>query len=607
MADEALPDITEDTGAEIATTEGAAAGPQNFFQSIMADPQKRLYAIIGGAAIVIILGFAIFSGALGGNENRGKLVNLVQELDQSRAFEIVAKLKRVNIEGKVTPSERPGEYIVKVYENAVETAYLNLSRTNLLQDDGYGLFDQNDWAASDYDKRIKLTRAINGDLSRIVSRMEGLRSATVRVNIPEQQLFTEFQTPTTASVQVELENEGDELSKSQVKSIVNVLRGYVPNLEKDKVSIVDTQGNNYNLFRNEDESTTDDFIDEIEKINKTITRRIEKYLDTVVGNEKYNVSVSASISRERIQKQQTVYTEGAVGQRQVGDEVLQAGAPGNVAGPGRSGKNYKNTSSTETLYPSFEQQSVTYLPGRVTNVSVALAVDRSIPATLSLKQLQESVAAIVGPNTLPESVKITVLDLVGQSGDATPSLQSQTKKPGFFAAFFQSNNTNNIQTQQGGGNPIFKIFSIIGTIIGILLIGIVGLNFLSAAVNTQAKKTVDTSLGEDIEDISTADDNYGEQPRGDHQSQLMMQNEQALAQQEALLKEMMSDSAGATATATAPPAMAQATSVSSTQQAQSKSPKVEFENLLNNFQSAAQSKPDLLAKKIQVWLEEGNE
>ena len=31
---------------------------------------------------------------------------------------------------------------------------------------------------------------------------------------------------------------------------------------------------------------------------------------------------------------------------------------------------------------------------------------------------------------------------------------------------------------------------------------------------------------------------------------------------------------------------------------------IEFESLLNNFQNVASSKPDLLAKKIEVWLDD---
>ena len=91
------------------------------------------------------------------NKNTGKLVTLVQELNQSKAFEIMAKLKSVNIEAKVINGEKPREYSVQVHEKAIETASLTLSKTNLLEEyEGYSLFDQNDWAASDYDKRINL-------------------------------------------------------------------------------------------------------------------------------------------------------------------------------------------------------------------------------------------------------------------------------------------------------------------------------------------------------------------------------------------------------------------------------------------------------------------
>ncbi len=578
MADDALAEIDEETG--LAQMQAPAG---NFFEEIMQDPQKRLFAMVGAGVLVLALVLIITMGGGQRSENRGKLVSLVQELDQARAFEIIAKLKVVNIEAKVVPSEKPGEYVVQVYENAVETAYLNLSRTNLLLDEGYGLFDQSDWAASDYDKRIKLTRAINGDLSRIISRMDGVRGAIVRVNIPEQQLFTEFQAATTASVQVELQNEADELAKTEVKSIVNMLRGYVPNLDKERISIVDTQGNNYSTFKDEDESSTDDYIDEIERINKTIKKRIARYLDDVIGNEKFKVSVSASLSRERVQKQQTIYSEGAVGQRQLGQETLASGGSG-AAGPAvASGKNYNQSSTSETLYPSFEQQSVTLLPGRVTNVTVALAVDKSVPALMSLKQLQESVAAIVGPNALPEHIKIVVTDLVNPGGEGAPPLL-QKEASGGIVGFFQFD---------GFKDAFFKIFSVIGTIFGLLIIGIIGLNFLNAAANQESKTTVDANLGSEFDDLLHEEEDMGED----------FGEKKALKQQEALLQEMLN------AQQRAEPATATAVKEKpkTKTEASADDQKVEFEGLLNNFQNAAQNQPDILAKKIEMWLDEDEE
>jgi|GEM_PF-1720884 len=532
----------------------------NFFSDILTNPQKRIY-LIGGAALIVVLilgSMFFFKGSDDANQNKGKPVVLVQELDQSRAFEIVAKLKSVNIDAKVMPSEKPGEYTVMVSENAIETSYLALSRTNLLEDEGYGLFDQNDWAASDYDKRIKLIRAINGDLSRIISRMEGMRSAIVRVNIPEQEIFADDKAITTATVQIELENDGDELSKTQVKSIVNILRGYVPNLSKDQISIVDVQGHNYNSFKTEDDADAEDYLDEVERVNKSISKRIETYLDGVVGHDKYKVSVSAKISRERIETQATKYTAGAVGSRQIGKEQMKSNAAA-------SGKNYTQSSKTETMYPNFEQQNVTYLPGRVTDVTVALAVDKSVPATMSLKQLQESVAAIVGPNIAVENIKLSVVDLYTKDDMVTEA----AKPKGLWAVF----------TQGGVWGLVSKIFAGIGIVFVLLIAAVVGLNIIGAASRSNTELETDPNLNKEYEDIfpTTSDEAYAYDDMGE---------QQALAQQEALLREMSK------------PAPVAATETKNNGQ------QMEFDTLLNGLQSTAQSQPDILAKKIQVWLDE---
>lgn len=551
---------------------------QDFFQDIMNDPQKRIIAIVVGAVLVLsLVAFFIFGQKQ--DENRGKLVPLVQEIDQSRAFEIVAKLKSVNIEAKVNPGEKPGEYIVEVYENAVESSYLALSRTNLLEDDDYGLFDENDWAASDYDKRIKLTRAINGDLSRIISRLDGLRSAIVRVNIPEQQIFTELQADTTATVQIELLNDGDELTKSQVKSIVNILRGYVPNLQKERISIVDTQGRNYSTFKEEDEAGGDDFIDEMDRLNNLMEKRVTKYLDVVLGPNQYQVSVSASISREKVEQQETIYKDGAVGSRQTGSENLNTASGANLEGPGvGSGKKYNSKTLNETMLPSFEQKNVTYLPGRITDVTVALAVDKSVPAMISLSQLRESVAAIVGSKTSPDKIKITVVDLHG--ADAGADVAAPVKSGGVFT-------TVNNFFRAGAWGVISKIFIVIAIIVALLLISIISLNFLSSAANKKYNEEIDPNLASEFDEV--VNDNY--------QDYDDLGESDSIAQQEALLREMMGQGSGEPQ---------ELTDISNKPRNLDEEDleKVQFENLLNDFQSVAGSKPDILAKKIQVWLDD---
>lgn len=573
MAGEVLPE--DQANPSIQT--GGNAG--NIFETIWNNPQYRLYSIIGAGVLLVLIIASTFLISQKENENRGKLVPLVQELDQARAFEIVAKLKSVNIEAKINAGERPGEYIVQVYENAVESAYLSLSRTNLLEEEDYGLFDDNDWAASDYDKRIKLVRAINGDLSRIISRMDGLRSAIVRVHVPEQELFTELQAPTTATVQIELENDAEELSKTQVKSVVNVLRGYVPKLDAEHISIVDTQGRNYSTFKDDDEADTDDYIEEVEKINKTISNRIEKYLNTILGSGEYTVSVSASLSREKVEKQRIEYSEGAIGTRQTGSEVLKTGGASldsEKAGPALpGGKNYTQSSTNETMLPSYESQNISLLPGRVTDVTVALAVDKSIPAMMSLKQLQESVAAIVGPSIKPENVVITVLDM--HSKDDVPQINSGNAGGSFFTNIFSGK----------AWGTFTKVISVIAVIVLLLIAGVLGMNFLTAMAGKNIETETDESFGREFDEVLNEDDYDEDEYDEDFGEQ------RALEQQEALLQEMLNQGNG-------PSNMGRTSAVSHS--SGSGDQNQEFESLLNNFQSVAQNKPELLAKKIQVWL-----
>lgn len=604
MASEVVADngMNEGIGAGNAPVSYAnAQTSQGFINDIISDPQKRLYAIIGVSVVAVLLVTFIYIGAQPKNENRGKLVPLVQELNQSRAFEIIAKLKSVNIEAKVVNGEKPGEYVVQVYEKAIETAYLALSRTNLLEDEGYGLFDQNDWAASDYDKRIKLTRAINGDLSKIISRLDGLRTAIVRVNIPEQQLFTEQQAPTTATVQLELANDAEKLSKTQIQSIVNILRGYIQNIKEDHISIVDTQGNNYSAYKEETESDVEDYIDEVEKINTKMKERISKYLDAILGAEDYKVSVSASVSREKVEQQETTYTEGAVGSRQTGTEYLNQGENAAIPAAGATnGKNYSHQSVNESLLPSFEQKHTTYLPGRVTDVTVALALDKSVPSMVSLKQLQESVAAIIGPDIDPENVKITIADLHAKDQLEAPVKAVETPQGWFDSMGFWG-----------------KAMTIIGFIALALIVSLFGLSFLSSFANkdSQAETDVYPDLGNEFEDdipTNSIEENNDGEDYGE---------KEALRQQEALLKEMMSQSA--------PPKYFEQEQSNIYHKGSMSSPgfergesrqnsplslsgsvgnsnneEIRFESLLNNFESVANRKPDLLAKKIEVWLDE---
>lgn len=61
------------------------------------------------------------------------------------------------------------------------------------QNVGLEVFDKGDFTSTKEDKKIRLTRAINGELSRLIKRIDGVENASVFISIPEQTMFTSMQ------------------------------------------------------------------------------------------------------------------------------------------------------------------------------------------------------------------------------------------------------------------------------------------------------------------------------------------------------------------------------------------------------------------------------
>lgn len=414
-------------GAKMATEQTQLRTP-NVQETIANLGQNRRMVLVGALVVTIVLTLIIVVFAWSRSTSKGNVIELVKRLDQDRALEIVSKLKAEDIEAKIEDSELPGKVIIKVYQKDFDKSALTLARSDLLQDDGFNLFDKSDWAASDYDKRVKMMRAINGDLSRIVSRMTGIKWSTVRVNIPEPQLFSQYQAPTTATVQVELPEGNENLTRAQVRSVINLLVGYVPNLQKNNVSIIDTNGKTYSAVETE-EIAASELLEESERVNKVIQKRIEEYLEPLLGVESFIVRVSSDISRKKIEESATTFAEGVVGQEQIGDERL-GGAPGSApqaVGPQIAGadanKNYIRSNRVTQKYPSYRQKTTSTPPGRIARITVAVAIDKDLPARISLNQLREGVAAITSPNTTLDDVKITVAEFATHKPFKAPRAQ----------------------------------------------------------------------------------------------------------------------------------------------------------------------------------------
>ena len=98
-------------------------------------------------------------------------------------------------------SETVIQELLKLPASQRDEALLLLVKSGLIdQNTGLEIFDKNDFTATKDDKRIKLARAVNGELARLIRKMPNIDNASVLVSIPESTFFKADKKPVTAAV-----------------------------------------------------------------------------------------------------------------------------------------------------------------------------------------------------------------------------------------------------------------------------------------------------------------------------------------------------------------------------------------------------------------------
>src|SRR5690606_36891748 len=85
-------------------------------------------------------------------------------------------------------------------------------------------------------------RGLEGELSRTIASVNGVKSARVHLAIPKSSVFVRDERKPSASVLLEL-FPGRNLEPGQVQAIINLVATSVPELNKSQVTVVDQKGN----------------------------------------------------------------------------------------------------------------------------------------------------------------------------------------------------------------------------------------------------------------------------------------------------------------------------------------------------------------------------
>lgn len=406
------------------------------FQELLKDRRVIIGLIAGAVIIVLFFGGLVFSVKGSSNPNAVKNEKVYKEpLDLlttdniGKAIEIQALLAREAITAeRKTDGTKSTVYLKEYTMGQRDRALLAIVKSGLMDKNvGLEIFDKGDFTSTKEDKRIRLARAINGELARLIRNLSSVENASVFVSIPEQTMFTAQQKPITATVQVTIPS-GEKLDRMEVKAITNLLLGSVTGLESKNITISDTNGNVYSSIID----ASDEMLDRIAENDKYMQTKVQSQLDKLIGKGNYVITVSTFLRQAPIEKTSIIYdpdrkasiTEQTFSEG-LGDETrdtnssinavsvyLPNGLP-NANANSAQNRNYSRV-ARETQYGVTKTQVNEYMsPGVIEDISIALTLDQSaIPTNMTLEELKELVARAASPKVSSENVSIAYSDSI---------------------------------------------------------------------------------------------------------------------------------------------------------------------------------------------------
>ena len=442
--------------------------------------KKLLYSVIGGVgAFLFILVLIVALSVGGGNKNNAEVIDKIEKEpfdivttdNQGKAIEIQSILARHKIVakrrtdgskttvflegGKYTNTQRDGALLILVKSGLID------------QNVGLEIFDKNDFTSTREDKRIKLARANNGELSRLIRKMPNIDNAAVLVSIPENSMFKADKKPVSATVMLTVAS-GVKLDTSVIKAIKSLLMGSVVDLAAENISITDSNGNVYNSMV----KSIDDQISKVQENDSYMQNKVAAQLDMLIGHGNYVVTVSTFLNQvprettniqynpnEKTALTEQTFKEGLGDNSQDtsrGSDAVSVYLPNglqNSASSSSQNKNYSRTASETTYGVSKTHTSEYYKTGIIEKISIAVTMNAdAMPPNMTEDELKEQIAHAASPKVSAEDVSIAYAETIDP--------------------YLASDRPVNLPTPDASGNPwwLAIVLLLLGLIVGFVFV-----------------------------------------------------------------------------------------------------------------------------------------
>lgn len=319
---------------------------------------QRIILVSGFAILfIIIVGFLAYSTIKA--EDRKMSYTIASNLTQADVMRASEELESSGIPFIITGS---GDSLtLKTSQEFINIAKIKLvtSEASTNKHVGWEIFEKSTLGTTNFENKVKYSRALEGELSRSLESLSGVLKANVKIAIPKETIFTEKRTDTTASAVLTL-RQGIHLTKKQIDGIKNFIASAVPDLKNENIQLIDQDGNL--LEQNLDDENTqrsvaqNKYKDNLEKDYET---KIISLLEPVVGAGRVVSKVNVSLDFTKKDVEEEIYNpEGSIRSQQVIENTSNtqgilpntggvAGVDNNIQVPATVGDGSKISSNNE--------------------------------------------------------------------------------------------------------------------------------------------------------------------------------------------------------------------------------------------------------------------
>lgn len=253
-----------------------------------------------GAIVGVSFGVAVALALIMARVGAPSMSVLYADATYAEAQNVIARLDQDGVDHKLR--DQGGRVSILVPRTEVSRLRLDLAADGYSVGEGVGyeIFDNNQaLGATSFQQNINRLRALEGELARTLSTINGVRTARVHLVLPERELFARDKQTASASIVVDAPGGLDARS---VRAIVNLAASAVPALDPAHVTVLDAQGQL--LAAGADSESADAIAGSVEEKKRAaearLRRAVEEIVGRIVGAENVRVEVNADMDFSRI-------------------------------------------------------------------------------------------------------------------------------------------------------------------------------------------------------------------------------------------------------------------------------------------------------------------